>query len=58
LIGVGGFAEKQAKVAIEDSSLSPHPQIGKILHPSPASPAANKDWAGMVTAQLKDSGVW
>jgi single-strand selective monofunctional uracil DNA glycosylase len=33
-------------------------KIGRILHPSPASPAANRDWAGVVTRQLIEMGVW
>ena len=32
-------------------------EIGSILHPSPASPAANRDWAGTVDAQLRALGV-
>ncbi len=55
LIGVGGFAEGRAKL------LQPHfprLKIARILHPSPASPAANKDWAGNVTRTLEDLGVW
>src|ERR1041385_3513697 len=54
LIGVGDFATKRAREAIGNSS----PQIGQILHPSPACPASNKDWAGTVTAQLRELGVW
>ena len=54
LIGVGDFAEKRARTIFEESSL----KIGKILHPSPASPAANKDWPGKATRQLENLGVW
>lgn len=54
LIGVGAFAAKRAREAIAGSP----PQIGQILHPSPACPASNKDWAGTVTAQLRQLGVW
>jgi len=55
LIGVGGFAEGRAKL------LQPHfpnLRIARILHPSPASPAANKDWAGNVTRTLESLGIW
>ena len=31
--------------------------IGRILHPSPASPAANRDWEGTVERQLADLGI-
>jgi single-strand selective monofunctional uracil DNA glycosylase len=47
LIGVGAFAEKQLASVKED-----HQQLGKILHPSPASPAANRDFPGTATQQL------
>lgn len=54
VIGVGDFAEKRARGALAD-----HPvQFGRILHPSPASPAANKDWAGTATRQLQGLGIW
>ena len=52
LIGVGAFAEKQlASVKTETH------QLGKILHPSPASPAANRDFAGTATKQLRELEV-
>ena len=31
--------------------------IGCILHPSPASPAANNDWAGQIERQLRALGI-
>lgn len=55
LIGVGGFAEAQATKLAE---ALPQLRIARILHPSPASPAANKDWAGNVTRTLEKLGVW
>jgi single-strand selective monofunctional uracil DNA glycosylase len=51
VIGIGGFAEQRAREAL-GSDL----RIGRILHPSPASPAANADWAGLVDAQLRALG--
>jgi single-strand selective monofunctional uracil DNA glycosylase len=54
LIGVGDFASRRAREALPDSP----PRLGQILHPSPACPASNRDWAGTVTAQLRDLGVW
>ncbi len=54
LVGIGDFAMKRAESACTDRK----PKIGRILHPSPASPAANKDWAGMVTKQLISLGIW
>ena len=54
LIGVGDFAGKRAREGIAD----PPPRVGQILHPSPACPASNNDWAGIATAQLRNLGVW
>jgi len=54
LIGVGKFTENRALTALKKTNIN----IGSILHPSPASPAANKDWPGTVTQQLKDLKIW
>jgi single-strand selective monofunctional uracil DNA glycosylase len=54
LIGVGAYAEQRLIVASTGSGL----KTGKILHPSPASPAANRDWPGTATRQLTALGVW
>jgi single-strand selective monofunctional uracil DNA glycosylase len=51
VIGVGGFAEKRARAALGASA-----KVGCILHPSPASPAANRDWAGVAELQLEELG--
>jgi single-strand selective monofunctional uracil DNA glycosylase len=60
LIGVGDFAAKRAREVIastaKQASNSPH--IGQILHPSPACPASNNDWADIATMQLRKLGVW
>ncbi len=55
-IGVGGFAEERLRRAAE--VLPGRPVIGRILHPSPASPAANRGWAQAATRQLQALGVW
>ena len=55
VIGVGGFAEARALLLKEKF---PTLKVGRILHPSPASPAANRDWAGTVTRQLVALGIW
>jgi single-strand selective monofunctional uracil DNA glycosylase len=54
LIGVGRFAEQRAQKVSQDIDI----KIGTILHPSPASPAANRDWVGTVTGQLIEMGIW
>lgn len=54
LIGVGDFAAKRARLVLGNTPL----KIAKILHPSPASPAANRDWAAQAARQLEALGVW
>lgn len=55
LVGVGGFAFQRVQSLAETK---PALRTAQILHPSPASPAANRDWSGVATTQLKQSGVW
>jgi single-strand selective monofunctional uracil DNA glycosylase len=55
LIAVGDFAAKRAATNFPPNGL---PRLGRILHPSPASPASNRDWAGQATRQLQELGVW
>lgn len=54
VIGIGGFAEARAIEALKDSDV----RIGKVLHPSPASPAANRGWAEAATRQMVEQGLW
>jgi len=54
VIGVGGFAEARAAEALRGTAV----RIGKVLHPSPASPAANRGWAEAATRQLVSQGIW
>ena len=53
VIGVGRFAEASARRALEGLGV----RVGGILHPSPASPAANRDWQGQARAQLAALGI-
>jgi single-strand selective monofunctional uracil DNA glycosylase len=53
VIGIGAFAEKRAREALTDPSL----EIGRVLHPSPASPKANRDWAGAAAGELRSLGL-
>lgn len=54
VIGVGAWAEKRAGIALAGLP----PRRGRVLHPSPASPAANRGWAEAATFQLESQGVW
>jgi single-strand selective monofunctional uracil DNA glycosylase len=53
VLGVGKFAEGRARRALEGLDIP----IASILHPSPASPAANRGWAEQVESQLAALGV-
>lgn len=55
VIGVGVYAEKRAKLALQDVPVDT--QFGRILHPSPASPIANRGWADAAEKQLSALGV-
>ncbi len=51
VVGIGGFAERRAREALGSEI-----KIGRILHPSPASPAANANWSAIVDVQLRELG--
>lgn len=51
VVGVGAFATKRIQ------SVLPDVDVGTILHPSPASPAANRGWAPQAERQLLDMGI-
>ncbi|MEC7542637.1 MAG: single-stranded DNA-binding protein, partial [Verrucomicrobiota bacterium] len=48
------FARKKAETALAGMDI----RIGRILHPSPASPAANRGWAEAATKQMLEQGIW
>lgn len=51
VIGIGKFAEARAAAAVNGIPVS------TILHPSPASPAANRGWSDQAEAQLQAMGI-
>jgi single-strand selective monofunctional uracil DNA glycosylase len=53
VIGVGAFAAARAGAALGEEG----PPIGTILHPSPASPAANRGWARQAERQFAQLGI-
>ncbi len=53
VVGVGHFAEARARHALAGMNV----QIGRIPHPSPASPAANRDWAEQAERAFAQLGV-
>ena len=52
VIGIGKFAQDRARRALGDGI-----DVGTILHPSPASPIANRGWAPQVNRQLEAMGI-
>ena len=55
-IGGGAFAENCLKRVA--GAIGMEPVIGKVLHPSPASPAANRGWAEAAEKQLREQKIW
>jgi len=53
IIGVGAFAETRAREVLGDLDVA----FGRVLHPSPANPRANRDWAGEAERELQALGL-
>lgn len=53
VVGIGAFAEARAREALEGLPV----EIGRILHPSPQSPAANRGWAAAAARDLERLGI-
>ena len=53
VIGVGRWAQRRAREALAGMRVP----IGWVPHPSPASPASNRDWAGTMSSALEAQGV-
>jgi len=53
VIGVGAWATARAREATAGLDL----RIGTVLHPSPASPKANRGWAPQAEAELASLGI-
>lgn len=53
VVGIGGFAEKRARETLAGRDV----RIGRVLHPSPASPLANRGWQQAAEADLRALGL-
>ena len=53
VVGIGAFAEARAKVALAARSV----MIGRVTHPSPANPKANRGWDAIVDRELSALGI-
>ena len=54
VIGIGKFAEDRIRAALDDDSKI---RVARVLHPSPASPLANKGWAQAAQKTLIELGL-
>ncbi len=52
VVGIGAFAEARAREVLGDAV-----RVARVLHPSPASPLAQRDWAGSARRELRAQGV-
>ncbi len=57
-VGIGAYAEDCLKRVCNSQRELDSIKVSKILHPSPASPAANRGWAEQANKQLKEAGIW
>lgn len=60
VVGIGAFAKKRLQIVIDrDAALADAGiRIAQVIHPSPASPIANRGWALAVEAALLEQGVF
>ena len=59
LVGVGAFAQKKLAALFGPKAERPTTRrIGVVLHPSPASPAANRGWAEAAERQFLEQEIW
>ena len=56
IVGLGRFAETRAKKVVNDNLIK-DAEVSFLIHPSPASPAANKGWNDLAYKSLTDSKV-
>jgi single-strand selective monofunctional uracil DNA glycosylase len=53
VVGVGAFAAERARQVLGDAGVV----VGTMLHPSPASPRANRGWAEQAERDLRALGI-
>ena len=52
VVGIGAFAAERAAAILEGDV-----RLGRVLHPSPANPRAQKDWGAKAQRELEKQGV-
>ena len=55
VVGVGHFAESRLRAVV--GRVDPEIRVGRVPHPSPASPSANRDWAGQMDRAWTELGL-
>ena len=53
VVGIGNFAAARVKEACQDLPVT----FGRMTHPSPANPKANKGWAALIESELRQLGL-
>lgn len=53
VVGIGKFAYDRCEAALESVDVI----VGRVTHPSPANPAANRGWAKLVERELVEIGI-
>jgi len=53
VVGIGRFSAERIAAVLADKSVT----TGRIIHPSPANPKANKGWNGLIEAELEALGI-
>ena len=53
VIGIGTFARDRAEAALAGLKVP----IGRITHPSPANPRANRGWERLIIKEMSDMGI-
>jgi single-strand selective monofunctional uracil DNA glycosylase len=56
-VGVGGFAEQRLHQVLDGVPLRRAVRIGRLPHPSPASPAANRGWERLADQAFAELGI-
>jgi single-strand selective monofunctional uracil DNA glycosylase len=52
-VGIGAFAAARVNVAVKGLDIA----AGKITHPSPANPKANRGWAALIENEFRQMGI-
>ena len=53
VVGIGTFAQERSRIALAGLGV----RTGRIAHPSPANPSANRGWQAIAERELKELGV-